>query len=96
MNGMGEDIKIRRDGSWELLREDSRLRRQREDKQVQGVAGRIMDPVFCFSCGKPDGYGVRTSFAIIAICDDCYQKYGGPPLPQLPPEDEVKWRTGRL
>jgi len=89
------EVIIQEDNSWQLKGEDSRLKHSRDDHEVAGKHGMFMDPVFCFSCGKSGGLAFRSTVFVLYQCQDCADKYGAPPLPKMPVEDEIKWRNGR-
>lgn len=92
---MADEIVIKPTGEWLFKGEDSRLRREREDKQVQGRLGQFMDRVYCLSCGKDGGFAFRTTPYIVYQCQECADKYGNLPLPKMPDEEEMQVRNGR-
>ncbi len=90
---MSDKITIKPDGSWEFHGEDSRLRRHREDHQVIGLHGQMMDKVYCMDCGADGGYSSRTAVSVHYLCDKCFEKPHPSFIPMLP-DEEIRWRNG--
>ena len=42
-----------------------------------------LDIVYCISCHRPRGAVNPHCESILMLCDDCYARHGGLPLPQL-------------
>lgn len=57
---------------------DSRPRESRGE--IRSPRGNAV-PVFCLSCGKPEGYALVGTGAIVRICEECEGRHGGLPLP---------------
>ena len=93
---MSDKVVIKPTGEWLFNGEDSRLRRERESKEVQGRLGQFMDKVYCISCGADGGFALKSTPFIIYQCQVCADHYGELPLPKLPDEEEMKYRQGRL
>lgn len=101
---MAESIHIKADGSWVFDGEDSRLKRDREAKQVtyriwnaleKRFEYQTMDKVYCMNCGADGGYSARIAWMVKYLCDLCYAKQpkDGSFIPMLP-EEEAAWRMG--
>ena len=90
-----DEVKIDNNGIWTFEGEDSRLRREREEKQIQGILGQYMDRVFCLNCGVDGGFAMKSSLFVKYLCDNCADKFGSElarmGLIQMPPEEEREW-----
>ena len=93
---MSDKVIIRNSGEWLFSGEDSRLRREREEKQVQGILGQYMDRVYCLNCGADGGMAMKSSLFVKYLCDNCADKFGpelaNHGLVQMPESEEIHWR----
>ncbi len=43
-----------------------------------------LEPIFCVNCGEPRGYVTTNIPCVLFLCDECFETYGGLPLPEIP------------
>lgn len=66
---------------------DSRIADSFGRFQVPGPGGAFVDKVFCVSCHREsESFSLPDSTHLAYLCQDCFDKHGGLPLPRITDE----------
>jgi hypothetical protein len=62
--------------------DDSRTRRDAGTRRAPGLGE--LSAVYCVSCHRLCGWTGASTYRILYVCDACFRRYGGLPLPRAP------------